>query len=190
MQTIAPTPISAEDLSFLGSRCRVLATSETTGGKYGLVDMIEVAAGDMPPLHVHHTHDEGFLLLEGELSLFLPDREVALGPGEFVLAPRGVPHTYQVGEAPARWLVLSTPAGFEQFVQDVAALDELTPHTLTTTAGCKRHRDPRSPRHDALARASCKQSALAAGTYARRQPSQSRSHAAGRGSSRSHPVAT
>ena len=134
MQSTAPTSIPAEELVFLGSRCRVLATSESTGGKYGLVDMIEVAPRDMPPLHVHHTHDEGFLLLEGELSLFLPDREIALRPGEFVLAPQGVPHTYRVGEAPARWLVLSTPAAFEQLVQDVAALDELTPDVLTTTA--------------------------------------------------------
>ena len=134
MQTLTPASITAEEVLFLGSRCRILATSESTSGAYGLVDMIEVAAGDMPPLHVHHTHDEGFLLLDGELSLFLPDREIALRPGEFVLAPRGIPHTYQVGDAPARWLVLSTPAAFEQFVEDVAALDELTPEALTRTA--------------------------------------------------------
>ena len=134
MQITAPTSTSAEEIIFLGSRCRTLATSESTGGKYDLVDMIEVPAGDMPPLHVHHTHDEGFMLFEGELSLFLPDREIALRPGEFVLAPRGVPHTYQVGEAPARWLVLSTPAAFEEFVEDVAALDALTPEALSTTA--------------------------------------------------------
>lgn len=134
MQTVTSTSISAEELIFLGSRCRILAKSGATDGRYGLVDMIEVAAGDMPPLHVHHTHDEGFLLLEGQLSLFLPDREIALRPGEFVLAPRGVPHTYQVGDSPARWLVLSTPAGFEQFVEDVAALDEVTPETLRTMA--------------------------------------------------------
>jgi mannose-6-phosphate isomerase-like protein (cupin superfamily) len=131
MHTTAPTSISAEELLFLGSRCRILVTSESTAGKYGLVDMIEVGAHDMPPLHVHHTHDEGFLLLDGELSLFLPDREITLRPGEFVLAPRGVPHTYRVGGSPARWLVLSTPAGFERFVQDVAALDEVTAEGLT-----------------------------------------------------------
>jgi quercetin dioxygenase-like cupin family protein len=119
---------------FLGSRCRILADAESTDGRYGLVDMIEVPAGDMPPLHVHHAQDEGFLLLEGELSLFLPGREIALKPGEFVLAPRGVPHTYQVGDAPARCLVLSSPAGFEGFVRDVAALDELTPDVLGATA--------------------------------------------------------
>jgi quercetin dioxygenase-like cupin family protein len=134
MQTTTPTPIPAEELLFLGSRCRILATSESTDGTYGLVDMIEVAARDMPPLHVHHTHDEGFLLLEGHLSLFLPDREIGLRPGEFVLAPRGVPHTYQVGDTPARWIVLSTPAGFEGLVEDVAALAEVTPEALAATA--------------------------------------------------------
>jgi quercetin dioxygenase-like cupin family protein len=133
MQTIAPTSIPAEELMFLGSRCRIIATSNSTGGKYGLVDMIEVAAGDMPPLHVHHTHDEGFLLLDGALSLFLPDREITLRAGEFVLAPRGIPHTYRVGDSPARWLVLSTPPGFEQFAEDVAALDKVTPEALTAT---------------------------------------------------------
>jgi quercetin dioxygenase-like cupin family protein len=130
MQTTTPTITSAEELMFLGARARILATSESTDGTYGLVDMIEVPAGDMPPLHVHHTHDEGFLLLDGELSLFLPGREIALRPGEFVLAPRGVPHTYQVGDASARWLIVSTPASFEQFVEDVAALDALTPEAL------------------------------------------------------------
>jgi quercetin dioxygenase-like cupin family protein len=134
MQTTTSTITSAEELLFLGTRCRILATSDSTGGTYGLVDMIEVPAGDMPPLHVHHTHDEGFLVLEGEVSLFLPGREIALRPGEFVLAPRGVPHTYQVGGAPARWLNISTPASFEQFVEDVAALDEVTPEALAAAA--------------------------------------------------------
>ncbi|MGN6166844.1 MAG: cupin domain-containing protein [Solirubrobacteraceae bacterium] len=137
MQTIAPTSTSAEELIFLGSRCRILATSESTGSKYGLVDMIEVGAGDMPPLHVHHTHDEGFLLLEGNLSLFRPDREFALRPGEFVLAPRDVPHTYKVGDSPARWLVVSIPAGFERFVEEVAALEQVTPDALAATAALR-----------------------------------------------------
>jgi mannose-6-phosphate isomerase-like protein (cupin superfamily) len=134
MHTSTTTHPTATELVFLGVRCRILADSASTGGRYGLVDMIEAPAGDMPPLHIHHTHDEGFLLLAGELSLFLPGREVRLAPGEFVLAPRGVPHTYQVGDVPARWLVVSTPGGFEEFVRDVAELDDLTPEVLAATA--------------------------------------------------------
>jgi quercetin dioxygenase-like cupin family protein len=135
MNDTTTTSQSAAELMFIGSRCRVLADAQSTDGRYGLVEMIEVPAGDMPPLHVHRNEDEGFLLLEGELSLFLPGREIALKPGEFVLAPRGIPHAYQVGDAPARYLVVSLPCGFEEFVRDVAALDELTPDSLAATAG-------------------------------------------------------
>ncbi len=130
MNTTTTSTSAPAELHFLGARVRILADSTASGGRYGLVDMIEVPAGDMPPLHVHHSHDEGFLLLEGELSLFLPGREIALTPGEFVLAPRGVPHAYRVGDAPARWLVLSDPPGFEGLVSQVADLGEPTPEVL------------------------------------------------------------
>jgi hypothetical protein len=88
----------------------------------------------MPALHVHHAHDEGFLVLDGELTVFLPGREVVLRSGEFALAPRGLPHAYRVGDTPARMLVLSSPAGFEAFVRDVAALDDLSPEAVGATA--------------------------------------------------------
>jgi mannose-6-phosphate isomerase-like protein (cupin superfamily) len=44
---------------------------------------------------VRHTHDDTddfFLVLEGRLTLRLPDREVVLHPGELFVVPRGVPH--------------------------------------------------------------------------------------------------
>ena len=51
-----------------------------------------------------------------------------------MLAPRGVPHTYRVGDAPARWLNVSMPSSFEQFVEDVATLDDQTPEALAAAA--------------------------------------------------------
>jgi mannose-6-phosphate isomerase-like protein (cupin superfamily) len=74
--------------------------------------------GDSPPLHVHHTEDEAFCVLEGELRLRTDDTDVRIGPGEAVLAPVGVPHTYRV-ESPegARWLVVTTHGDFERFVR-------------------------------------------------------------------------
>jgi quercetin dioxygenase-like cupin family protein len=128
------TTSNSAELLFLGTRCRVLADSATTAGAYGLVDMIEAPAGNVPPLHVHRNEDEGFLLLEGELSLFMPGQEIALKAGDFVLAPRDVPHSYRVGDSPARYLNVTTPAGFEQFVREVAALEEPTPDALSAAA--------------------------------------------------------
>ena len=42
-----------------------------------------------------------------------------LRPGDAILAPRGVPHTVRAGDRGGRWLVTSTPAGFEAFVRAV-----------------------------------------------------------------------
>jgi len=42
--------------------------------------------------HHHEEEDELFLVLAGRLTIELRDGEVALGPGEFVIVPRGVEH--------------------------------------------------------------------------------------------------
>ena len=126
--------MTAETIDFLGARARVLARGEDTGETLGLVDMVQVPAGDMPPLHVHHSHDEWFYVLEGGVTFFMPGREITLAPGDFLFAPRGIPHTYRVGEEPSRLIAGSTPAAFEQFVIEVAALEELDPAALAAVA--------------------------------------------------------
>ena len=131
--TATPTA-SIEELAFLGSRCRILVGAQQTDARFSLTEFLEVPAGQMPPLHVHHAEDEIFYVLDGEVTLYLPGREIHAGPGDCVLAPRGIPHAYRVGERPARWLVMSSPAGFERFVGSVAALDDLDPAVLTAVA--------------------------------------------------------
>lgn len=42
--------------------------------------------------HTHDDTDELFLVLAGELTIQLRDREVVLGPGEMFVVPRGVEH--------------------------------------------------------------------------------------------------
>jgi quercetin dioxygenase-like cupin family protein len=74
--------------------------------------------GSSPPLHVHHTEDEAFHVLDGELRVRARDADVRIGPGETILAPKGEAHTYRV-ESPdgARWLVVTTRGDFERFVR-------------------------------------------------------------------------
>jgi quercetin dioxygenase-like cupin family protein len=52
--------------------------------------------GLSPPWHLHRTEDEVFHVLEGEFRLKLQDQERRVGPGDILLAPKGVPHTYRV----------------------------------------------------------------------------------------------
>lgn len=116
-----------QDIDFLGARARVLHE--------GLVELTDVRAGDMPPLHVHRAQDEGFYVLSGQVTLYMPGEQAQLGAGDFFLAPRGVPHTYRVSdEGPAAWLCTSRPAGFERFVAQVGSLARQDPESVTAVA--------------------------------------------------------
>ena len=42
--------------------------------------------------HHHEAEDEMFLVVSGRLLMQFRDRDVWLGPGEFVVVPRGVEH--------------------------------------------------------------------------------------------------
>ena len=42
--------------------------------------------------HHHDAEDELFLVVKGQLTIRLPDRDVVLDEGEFLIVPRGVEH--------------------------------------------------------------------------------------------------
>ena len=90
----------------------------------GAVSVVELAASPefgVPPLH-HHDFDEAFYVLEGEMTFQLGDELLTAGPGELVFAPRGSHHTLaNLSGAPARYLVVCTPAGFENRFARTAA---------------------------------------------------------------------
>ena len=61
-------------------------------------------------------------MLEGELTFQLREEIVTRRAGELAFAPRGVPHTYaNLSGAPARALLVITPAGFERYFDRIAA---------------------------------------------------------------------
>ena len=72
-------------------------------------------------------------MVDGEVTLYQPGVEVTLAAGDFFLARRGIPHTYRVGERPARWLVTSD-GGFDGFVAAASVLPEPGPAALAAVA--------------------------------------------------------
>ena len=129
---MSPTTTTNETqpLWFLANLAVIHARSEETNGAYGVVEMTG-AKGDMPPLHVHRDDDEAFYVLEGRLRVYVGDVVRELGPGDFALAPRGIPHVYEVvSDEPARWLALSN-GGFDAFVEEVSVPAEQ--HSLPPT---------------------------------------------------------
>ena len=103
---------------FLNTLTLVKATGEQTGGAYGLVEQ-RIPAGFASPYHLHRAEDEAFYLLEGEATFISGDRRIKATAGSYLFLPRDIPHGFKV-EAPARLLILTTPAGFEQFVIEMS----------------------------------------------------------------------
>jgi quercetin dioxygenase-like cupin family protein len=108
-----------QPLWFIDNLVHVHIDGDTSGGSFALLEM-RGPRGDMPPLHVHGRDDETFYVLDGELSLFVGGRQLILGAGQAALAPRAVPHSYRVESEEARWLLITTPAGLDSFVREVA----------------------------------------------------------------------
>jgi quercetin dioxygenase-like cupin family protein len=117
------TATDTRPLWFIANKARIQLAGADTGEAFDLVE-VEGREGDMPPLHVHHDHDETFVVLEGRISLHLPGRSVELGPGESFFAPRGVPHVYRVESEQAKWLGIGNPPGFADFVREASDLAE------------------------------------------------------------------
>lgn len=92
----------------------ILLRSEETSGAISVIENTLEAGAPGPPLH-HHDFDEAFYILEGELTFQVEDEILTAGPGELAFAPRGVAHTLaNRSDAPARYLLVCTPAGFER----------------------------------------------------------------------------
>jgi hypothetical protein len=90
------------------------ATSAQTGNSFWLAEQTS-RRGYASPLHLHGREDESFYVLDGELSIEVGDEMHRPGPGASVFAPRNVPHSYKVESEQARWLVLGTPGGFDEW---------------------------------------------------------------------------
>lgn len=106
---------------FLGQPTLMRSTGETTGGGFGLLESWSMPPGFASPYHRHHREDEAFYVLEGEVAFICDGKWLKAGPGDYVFGPREIPHGFMiVGHAPARFLLLCSPAGFEHFVLEQA----------------------------------------------------------------------
>src|SRR4051812_17527365 len=86
----------------------IKAAGVETGGSFSLIETTNPPDSG-PPLHLHHTVDEAFYVLEGTYEFECGDERTAAGPGSFVLLPHRVPHRYRAGPAGGRVLVLFLP---------------------------------------------------------------------------------
>jgi mannose-6-phosphate isomerase-like protein (cupin superfamily) len=121
-QTLAPvaTPHGeGEALWWFGGLAEVKLTAEQTNGALTIIEITEPPNME-GPLHVHYRDDEGFWIIEGDVTFEVGDTTIEASAGDFVWGPRGIPHRYTVGDSGCRMLYIMTPGGFENLVRGMS----------------------------------------------------------------------
>src|ERR671937_350534 len=106
-------PAQGRTVAVVGDVYRFLATGEDTNGQYALWEAI-VPPGAGPPPHVHSREEEGFYVLEGEITFTVNGERVVATAGTFANVPVGTPHSFKnESSKPAKMLISVAPAGLE-----------------------------------------------------------------------------
>jgi mannose-6-phosphate isomerase-like protein (cupin superfamily) len=106
-------------LWFLGNLVTVKATGAQTRGQLTVAEFLN-PPGFAPPLHRHAVEDEMFYVLSGRAQFQCGGQVLDAGPGDFVMLPVGLAHSFIVGpDEPLRALQITTPSGFEEFARAV-----------------------------------------------------------------------
>jgi quercetin dioxygenase-like cupin family protein len=113
-KAVIRNPGEGRTIAVVGDVYRFLATGEDTNGKYALWEAL-VPPGGGPPPHVHSREEEGFYILEGEITFQVGDKRLVAGPGVFANMPVGTPHAFKnESNKSARMLISVAPAGLER----------------------------------------------------------------------------
>jgi quercetin dioxygenase-like cupin family protein len=107
-------PPQGRTVAVVGDVYRFLATGEDTDGRYALWETV-VPPGGGPPPHVHNREEEGFYVLEGEITFTVNGERLVATAGMFANMPAGSLHSFRnESDRPARMLISVAPAGLEQ----------------------------------------------------------------------------
>jgi mannose-6-phosphate isomerase-like protein (cupin superfamily) len=134
-QAVIRKPGEGRTIAVVGDVYRFLATGDDTNGKYALWEAI-VPPGGGPPPHVHSREEEGFYILNGEISFTIGDQRLIASAGMFANMPVGTPHSFKnERDKPARMLISVAPAGLEQMFFEVGV--PVTPGATTAASPTK-----------------------------------------------------
>lgn len=106
------------DEGVIASDSALKASRLSTGGSLTLIESHTTGGA---PMHVHSRDDEFFYVLEGTLTVRCGDEVFEAGPRSFVSLPRGIPHGWDVVGESATLLMITAPAGLDEFLAEYHA---------------------------------------------------------------------
>lgn len=118
-QGYALAPGEGDGLWFFNGLFTVKAGGPDTREAFTLIETQLPPGGGAPP-HIHHDEEEGFYILDGQVSITCGEQTWTAGPGSFAMLPRGIPHSFSVSSrSDARMLQITSPAQFERFAAEM-----------------------------------------------------------------------
>jgi mannose-6-phosphate isomerase-like protein (cupin superfamily) len=96
----------------LANNAEIIVKEDGSHTRGGLVvaEMVIQPDFSAPPQHLHNAREEAWYVLDGEIDFTSGTRVRRVGPGDWVVVPLGVPHTFATaGDTPARFLTTFTP---------------------------------------------------------------------------------
>ena len=118
--TFAHDADDGERLWLLGGLYTFKATGDETGDAYTLFQ-VRGPGGLATPMHRHENEEEGFYIVDGQVTIFVDSAENQLGPGGFAFVPRGTTHAFRLDSTQATLLLLISPgnAGHESMFREM-----------------------------------------------------------------------
>jgi len=116
-------PGQGEQVNFGPVGMRILEDGSHTGQRLGLLEATLPPGPVSPPQHVHHEHDEVFIVTGGAVRFTSGDESVDAAAGTVVVVPIGVPHTFSNPfEQTATFIGTLTPDLYVQYFRDLSKL--------------------------------------------------------------------
>lgn len=119
------TPEHRTEATRAGRGLHVVLGGDQTASSLAVVACDIPAGVSGPPLHVHPSSDETFIVESGRLLLYADGRVTAVSAGGVVHVSRGTAHSFATPvDTGARFLTIHTPGGFEQFHRAAAQAEQ------------------------------------------------------------------
>jgi quercetin dioxygenase-like cupin family protein len=136
-RVLGPQDGKAGTLGTMG--VRFMINGDEADRRFSLVEHPMPPRSLAAPLHRHSREDEYSYVLEGRVGALLGDEVVIGEPGDLIFKPRGQWHTFwNASDEPARILEIISPAGFEQFFDELVdrgGVFQMPPESFAELAG-------------------------------------------------------
>lgn len=111
-------PDEGDGIWLLGGLYTFKARGSATANAYSL---FEVQGPVAAPRHRHEREEEGFYVVDGDVTLVIENEMIEGTAGTFAFVPRGVEHAFKIESPEAKLLLLLSPgnAGHEEFFSEV-----------------------------------------------------------------------